>query len=266
MAFMPQGCIKVPGLNQRITDPDLTKSFEFYNKLPEILEVFKRPQLSKIVLNKFCGLIRELGLDGHVGVHESHSHGTLADNHVMIGEDFEKPLCRRIQQVPLSKVANMDFSNIYGRLFALDDDGLFHPYEYQRGTIPENIQELVSKLIPRYIHLVKTHNLGSTISLEILSKTFSQPMSEIVWQSEVTLWESKRVMQRNLTRATGFIASHEGYACSSNWVGTEKGHAEVIPDPGSKLPDLYELENQLVLEGSLRPREPPGQRHLKSLL
>lgn len=76
-------------------------------------------------------------------------------------------------------------SNIYGRLFALDDDGL-RPYEYQRGTIPKNIlPELVSKLIPRFIHIMRTYHLGSIISLEILNGFFSEPISEIVCENEI---------------------------------------------------------------------------------
>ncbi|KAG8665080.1 hypothetical protein FPOAC2_14326 [Fusarium poae] len=263
MATVSQACIKVPGLNARITNRDFTKSHELYTKLPEILELANRDQLSESVLNQIGGLIRENGLESYIGVHESHSHGCLADDHVVIGEDFEELNCRRVQQVRLSELRQ---SNAYGRLFALDDDGL-RPYEYQRGTIPKNIPpELVSKLIPRFIHIMRTHHLGSIISLEILNGFFSEPTSEIVYGNEVTQWPSKRVVQQGQTRTTGFKFSSEGHSGSSNWVGTSEGHKAVIPPPASKHLNVYELESRLVEEGRLMPRKVPSPCRLKALL
>lgn len=250
MATILHTCVKVPGLNQSITDCNLTKSVELYNGMPEILEVSERHQLPPDHLVKLGGLITEYGLQNYIGIHESHSHGLLSGDYVLIGKDYDKPLCRRVQQVRSSQV---DPSKIYGRLFVLDDEHRLHPYEYQQGAIPENIQELASKFVPRYIEYLETHTLGRTISLEILRGDSSQSMSEIVWGSEITLWPSDRVVQQNPNRTTGWSFSPEGHSDSSNWVGTSKGHQEVEPPPES-LPEQDDLEAQLVREGVLISR------------
>lgn len=249
MATTLQGRLGVPGLNQTITDRDVMKSSELYNKMPEISTILELPDLDTC-LDDLGKLIMDCGLQKHVGIHLRHSHGELAEGYMIIGKDSKEMLLRRIQQRLPSEV---DLSNIHGRVFVLDDDNL-HPYEYQQGPLPLDIIQAVSEFVPLCIDCMKNNKeMASSFSLEILNADLAkQHTSEIVIGSETTTWPSDRLREPSPTTTTGWIVASGRSLSSANWVGTSKGHQKVDPpQPASELLEDRELEQELIRQGVL---------------
>ncbi|KAL2258874.1 hypothetical protein VTK26DRAFT_7638 [Humicola hyalothermophila] len=238
----------VPGLNKALTEDDLEKSRNIYNRLPDDSQ---QPEIQESHIHNLATLFARNRADRLFGIHLAYAHFAVPDKTVLLGVNYEAPHCRWAKATAFQAI---DLSNVHGHVFVLTDYG-FHPYEYQAGPIPDLSQVDDTFLVELAGYLSK-HKLEKLVGLQIIDPHPSDILELVLPQGTVML-DVSNVNGYVLTRQTGWkfeVENGELRACQANEMHaqTRTGH-EVYNkgDPYPRLENLQDLKHVLAEAGIL---------------
>ncbi|KAH7120102.1 hypothetical protein B0J13DRAFT_410551, partial [Dactylonectria estremocensis] len=210
--------IQVPGLNQDVTLNDVWKSRSLHNEQPDASA--QGPIKEGHLLN-LSDIFTKHDVHDLLGIHLAHRHGEIPENYMLLGEKSAKPLCRR---AIMTCGDDVDLSKVHGHVFVVND-GRLHPYEYQQGPLMESVTRIDPAFFSDFIDYITANDLTSLVGLEVLILQFKDKyMSEIVYEGEALMWESKRLKYLKNIKTTGWTFLPGQYTGNAFHVADDKGH------------------------------------------
>ncbi|WKT54314.1 hypothetical protein QSH57_004898 [Fusarium oxysporum f. sp. vasinfectum] len=243
MASTTRSTQQVPGLNCPLTKDHVERSRKMYNSLPEHT---KRSSIEGH-LPAFQHMFVQYGVTNKLGIHLRHGHFKLPENHILVGTSVSKPLCRWARTQHFD---NINLHSVHGHIFALDDSGQLHPYEFHEANYQEAIP---ADFLDAFVKYINDNGLQTEAGLQILLPEFKdQCMSEIPFTDQTIMLDIKHLNGLKPGTVTGWTFSLTECTAGEMHAETGDGHEKV--NVGAPLPDnVHGLCRILIDRGALSP-------------
>ena len=120
----------------------------------------------------------------------------MDENAVLLGVDYDMPRCRWANTTASETI---DLSDVQGRIFALTD-GIFYPYEYQKGPVPDLscVHSAVLSELGSYLH---ENKLASIFGLQVIEHpTPEEGMMKLILPKATVMLRASDLFICHLTR------------------------------------------------------------------
>jgi len=184
----------IPGLHRTPTSADFDISRTAYNALPED---GTQPEVTESTLKELEALLLAYNVQEKFGYHLIHGHLTVEEGKVMYG----KPMTRLQGYLTCpTSVAELDFSELHGHIFALGPDGRFRAYEFREGP-PPNMTDGDSAFVAAMQDHLLEKGLDNLIGFEVLNNADKgKNMQEFVLSGD--RWQGTAMLDAKATNVT----------------------------------------------------------------